>query len=284
MAIIALALLLRPRSSGQRNGHRLFHQRTVSRPHRRLSIDRGPAHRCHVSIGLDLRLFPQSASLQGSVRMQAIVTADSLSGRDAGPVGRDGPGFGPHGRQRVPPSHATPPAFSSNLHGPARRVNCSRLTCTTTARRRRPGSAASCSLRSTEGPWIWSLSQPYGARDWWPCKDHQLDKADSADIIVTCPNGLRVGSNGLLRSTTDNGNGTTTFFWAERYPIATYLISIAVGPYASFSNWYRYGPIGFHGGPELRPSVTSRARHSSNSRRRSRCSRSSPGSTVRTRS
>ena len=94
----------------------------------------------------------------------------------------------------------------------------------------------------SEGPWIWSLSEPYGARDWWPCKDHQLDKADSADIIVTCPNGLKVGSNGLLRSTTDNGNGTTTFFWAERYPIATYLISVAIGPFATFSNWYRYSP------------------------------------------
>ena len=22
-----------------------------------------------------------------------------------------------------------------------------------------------------EIPWVWSLSQPYGARDWWPCKD-----------------------------------------------------------------------------------------------------------------
>jgi aminopeptidase N len=91
-------------------------------------------------------------------------------------------------------------------------------------------------------PWIWSLSEPYGARDWWPCKDHPLDKADSADIIVTCPAGLKVGSNGLLRSVTDNGNGTVTHAWAERYPIATYLISIAAGPFSSFSNWFHYGP------------------------------------------
>jgi aminopeptidase N len=25
---------------------------------------------------------------------------------------------------------------------------------------------------------IWSLSEPYGARSWWPCKDHPEDKAD----------------------------------------------------------------------------------------------------------
>ncbi len=69
-----------------------------------------------------------------------------------------------------------------------------------------------------------------------------MDKADSADIIVTCPTGLKVGSNGLLRSVKDNGDGTTTTAWAERYPIATYLISVAIGPYLSFSDWFRYGP------------------------------------------
>lgn len=90
------------------------------------------------------------------------------------------------------------------------------------------------------GPWVWSLSEPYGARDWWPCKDHPLDKADSVDILVTCPTGLRVGSNGKLIAVHDNGDGTSTHFWAERYPIATYLVSIAVSNYAAFSNWFVY--------------------------------------------
>ena len=89
-------------------------------------------------------------------------------------------------------------------------------------------------------PWIWSLSQPYGARDWWPCRDHPLDKADSVDILVTCPTGLHVGSNGKLMEVHDNGDGTSTHFWSERYPIATYLVSIAVCNYAVFSNWYAY--------------------------------------------
>jgi aminopeptidase N len=91
-------------------------------------------------------------------------------------------------------------------------------------------------------PWVWSLSQPYGARDWWPCRDHPLDKADSVDIAVTCPSGLRVGSNGKLVSVTNNGDGTSTHTWSERYPIATYLVSIAVSNYAAFSNWYVYSP------------------------------------------
>jgi aminopeptidase N len=89
-------------------------------------------------------------------------------------------------------------------------------------------------------PWIWTLSEPYGARDWWPCKDHPQDKADSADIRVTCDGSLKVGSNGRLVSVTTNPNGTRTHHWAERYPIATYLISVTIGDFAEFSNFYHY--------------------------------------------
>jgi aminopeptidase N len=30
-------------------------------------------------------------------------------------------------------------------------------------------------------PIVWTLSQPYGARDWWPCKQDLNDKIDSLD-------------------------------------------------------------------------------------------------------
>jgi aminopeptidase N len=89
-------------------------------------------------------------------------------------------------------------------------------------------------------PWIWSLSEPYGARDWWPCKDHPLDKADSVDVRVTCDGLLKVGSNGRLLSITVNPDGTRTHYWAERYPIAPYLVSITIGDFAEFTNYYRY--------------------------------------------
>jgi aminopeptidase N len=90
-------------------------------------------------------------------------------------------------------------------------------------------------------PWIWSLSQPYGARDWWPCKDHPIDKADSVRLDVTVPAGLKVGSNGILLAVSDNGDGTRTHRWVERYPIATYLVSVAAAEYIEFSDWFRYG-------------------------------------------
>ena len=91
-------------------------------------------------------------------------------------------------------------------------------------------------------PWVYTLSQPYGAKDWWPCKDHPLDKADSVDIWVTVDSTLKVGSNGKLVAVISNGDGTKTYQWAERYPISTYLVSMAVSDYAEFTNWFKYSP------------------------------------------
>ncbi len=92
-------------------------------------------------------------------------------------------------------------------------------------------------------PWVWSLSEPYGSRDWWPCKDHPYDKADSADIWITCDPHFRAGSNGTLREVTQNPNGTKTWRWAERYPIASYLISIAVTDFVEITYWFRYSAV-----------------------------------------
>ena len=87
-------------------------------------------------------------------------------------------------------------------------------------------------------PLIWTLSEPYGARHWWPCKDLNTDKADSVDLRVTVPDDLIVASNGLLESETVPSPGKKTFFWKERYPIPTYLVSLAIHPFATFSNTY----------------------------------------------
>ncbi len=91
-------------------------------------------------------------------------------------------------------------------------------------------------------PWVWSLSEPYGAQDWWPCKNHPSDKADSVDIIITCDSSFSVGSNGRLASVTLNPDGTKTTHWEERYPIASYLVSVTLTNFKQFSNWFRYSP------------------------------------------
>jgi len=90
-------------------------------------------------------------------------------------------------------------------------------------------------------PMISTLSEPYGARDWWPCKDSPLDKADSVDISVKVPNEFIVASNGLLVGEEVDGEWKT-YHWEERYPIATYLVSVAIHPYTVFYDWYKYSP------------------------------------------
>jgi len=87
-------------------------------------------------------------------------------------------------------------------------------------------------------PIISTLSEPEGAREWWPCKDQPHDKADSADVLITTPSNLVGTSNGLLVSNTDNGDGTRTFHWHVSYPITTYLICLSVTNYQSFTDWY----------------------------------------------
>ena len=91
-------------------------------------------------------------------------------------------------------------------------------------------------------PLIWSLSEPFFARTWWPSKDLPEDKADSADIAITVPQELTAVSNGVLRNVTINGDGTKTFYWHESYPITTYLISVAISDYDYFVEYFHSSP------------------------------------------
>lgn len=92
----------------------------------------------------------------------------------------------------------------------------------------------SFSLGDFEGsPTLWTLSQPYGAKDWWPCKQDLHDKIDSIDMHVTTPLPYRAVGNGLLVGA-EEVDGWTTWHWRHRYPIAHYLIATAVADYTVF--------------------------------------------------
>ena len=77
-------------------------------------------------------------------------------------------------------------------------------------------------------PCMWTLSEPYGASDWWPSKNDLTDKIDSTDIYVVMPKGNHAASNGILVSETPWGNTSTLAHWKHRYPIASYLVCVAV--------------------------------------------------------
>jgi aminopeptidase N len=87
---------------------------------------------------------------------------------------------------------------------------------------------------------VWSLSEPYGASDWFPCKNSQADKADSSDVWIKCSSLFTGVSNGLLKEVVINSDNTKTFKWKNSYPIANYLLSVSVTNYSLYTNYFRY--------------------------------------------
>jgi aminopeptidase N len=89
-------------------------------------------------------------------------------------------------------------------------------------------------------PVMWTLSEPYGSRDWWPCKNGLDDKADSIDVYITAPAQYAAVSNGLRESEIIDGPNKITH-WKHRYPIASYLVCMAVTNYSEFTNHVQIG-------------------------------------------
>lgn len=72
-------------------------------------------------------------------------------------------------------------------------------------------------------------SEPEGASTWYPVSDHPTDKA-TYDFEITVPDGLVAVANGdLVGSQTSAGE--TTWTWAAREPMASYLATASVGNY-----------------------------------------------------
>ena len=90
-------------------------------------------------------------------------------------------------------------------------------------------------------PIIWTLSEPYGAKGWWPCKQDLNDKIDSLDVFVKTPflNSNKQEyfsvSNGVEQSQLVEGTNKITHF-KHRYPIPAYLIAIAATNYETYTH------------------------------------------------
>ena len=101
---------------------------------------------------------------------------------------------------------------------------------------------------------VYTLSESYEDRDWWPCKADMQDKADTIDITVNVPyrtnnntaanatDTFWVASNGtLVDSTIDISTASRldrnrTFKYINRYPMTSYLICLGI---ARYNRYYR---------------------------------------------
>jgi len=84
-------------------------------------------------------------------------------------------------------------------------------------------------------PVTFTHSEPFYSKDWFPCKENLGDKADSVHVFVTTDYELMAVSQGIHTGTTYYPNGRVRYEWKSNYPVAFYLISIAVADYIEYN-------------------------------------------------
>ena len=87
-------------------------------------------------------------------------------------------------------------------------------------------------------PFVSLACQGLGASVWYPCKDHQADEPDSAEMHITIPDSLICVGNGRFRGKINNSDGTATYDWADTNPINSYNLIPYIGKYTHFSEVY----------------------------------------------
>lgn len=103
--------------------------------------------------------------------------------------------------------------------------------------------AEGCQQKSVAGyNLFYTLSESYEDKDWWPCKADMQDKIDSTDYIITTPAAYRPATNGVLVSEVTSGSNKVYTF-KHRYPIASYLVAVAVTQY----NVFKREPVNVNG-------------------------------------
>lgn len=83
-------------------------------------------------------------------------------------------------------------------------------------------------ITTTDGAIV--AGQPQSAATWFPVNDHPSDKA-AYTIKLTVPRALSAISNGVLESRRTNG-AWTTWTWQAREPMASYLVTAAIGDFS----------------------------------------------------
>lgn len=84
----------------------------------------------------------------------------------------------------------------------------------------------------------YTMSQPNDARGWMPCNDNPYDKA-YASITVRVPKDYVVCSNGLLRNTKQESDGSLTYSWSDDAPIPSYLMVAIASKLVAHTEWYK---------------------------------------------
>lgn len=109
-----------------------------------------------------------------------------------------------------------------------------------------------------------SLSQPWYAHTWWPCKD-ELDDKFTMDFWITVPSNRIAAANGSLQGMDVLSGSRHRYRWRESYPIITYLVSVAAADYVRWTQYYEHAsgsmPVEFFIYPESQATAEANTAH-----------------------
>ncbi|HET6627608.1 MAG TPA: M1 family metallopeptidase [Nocardioidaceae bacterium] len=193
--------------------------------------------------GLDLTWLKRQRRLRGDVRIRFRATAadsgfqlDLASGMKVRAVSVGG--------HRVPFSHRGKTLSVDSRVAADRRYTVRVVYRGTPTPARGPATRsdiARVGMRVTRDGQLWTMQEPFGAFTWYPSNDQPSDKA-LYDVRVNAPGSWVGVSNGRMTHRRTAGHRTITR-WTNRHPMASYLVTLAVGPYR------RYRQTGPHGLP-----------------------------------
>jgi len=93
---------------------------------------------------------------------------------------------------------------------------------------------------------VYTLSQPYYAYTWWPCKDTAVlgagDYSDkfTIDFSITAPENFSSTANGVLQSIDVPEPGKRRFNYSHGYEIPTYLVAFATSIFNQYQQTWNY--------------------------------------------
>lgn len=195
---------------------------------------------------LDLRLEPSEQRLSGTVAIEAVVVADTLTSLvlDLQPpfhvesvVALDTPVEieSALGGARLHFTHAQR-TLECQLAAPLAKGAFVRVAVAYSGEPTAKNSFDGFHWKQTADgrPWIATSCQTLGSSSWWPCKDsffHPEDKPERVLANIDVPKGLYAVSNGRLIGREDAPGEREVFRWRHDYPCQTYAITLNVAPY-----------------------------------------------------
>ncbi|KFF20881.1 M1 family aminopeptidase [Chryseobacterium sp. JM1] len=110
-----------------------------------------------------------------------------------------------------------------------------------------PSSANSAFFNGNQGGTavLSTLSEPYGAQDWFPTKQSLNDKIERFDFKITTPSQYNVAANGKLMSETILPGSKKLTFWRTAYPTAAYLIALSITNFTKLTSTIGNPPFPF---------------------------------------